>query len=211
MTTADIDRWEPLTVDEAADLFRDAPFRWWTAGGYALELHTARSWRTHADIDISICGSDTGPLRSYLAEWDIYVAADGVLTPWDGQLLDPAKHQNNLWCRETTDGPWRFDVPVGDGDATEWIYRRDRKIRLPWNEAVISAPNGVPYLTPELALLFKSKNLRAKDTLDARETIPTLGLVHLRRLKLLQNADHHWQRLLADIKLRANRTREGPT
>lgn len=70
MTTFDIDRWEPLTVDEAADLFRNAPFRWWIAGGYALELHTARSWRTHADIDISICGSDTGPLRSFLAEWD---------------------------------------------------------------------------------------------------------------------------------------------
>lgn len=200
MTLPDIDRWDPLTVDEAADLFADAPFRWWTAGGYALELHTGRSWRTHDDIDISICGFDVEMLRRHLPGWDIHIAADGLLTPWDGYGLDPARHQNNLWCREAPGGPWRADVPIGDGNVTEWVYRRDRTIRLPWSEAVLTTNNGVPYLAPDVALLFKSKNLLPKDTVDASEVIAGLGSKARGRLQDWLATDHPWQSLLQESK-----------
>src|SRR5262245_61992566 len=47
-------RWEPLSVAEVAALFRDAPFPWGLAGGYAVEQFLGtpmlRSKR-HAEVD----------------------------------------------------------------------------------------------------------------------------------------------------------------
>lgn len=208
MTLPDIDRWDPLAVDEAADLFTDAPFRWWIAGGYALELNTGRSWRDHDDIDIGVCGFDVELLRRHLAEWDIHIAAEGTLTPWDGEALDPTKSQNNLWCREALEDPWRMDVPIGDGETAEWVYRRDRTIRLPWSEAVLTTKNGVPYLAPDVALLFKSKILRPKDTIDASEVIPGLASSARGRLQNWLATDHPWQPSLQESQPETPQHRE---
>lgn len=76
---------------------------------------------------------------------------------------------------------------------------------------VLTTSNGVPYLIPELALLFKSRNLRAKDTMDATETIPTIDPFRLERLKLLLKTDHPWQALLDEAQHRTDRNRKGPT
>jgi hypothetical protein len=55
-----------------------------------------------------------------------------------------------------------------------------------------------PYLAPELQLLFKSKNFRTKDELDAIEAIPELTEARRLRLHELLPEDHPWQELLAD-------------
>lgn len=41
--------WSPMTVTETSAVFGAAPFRWYIAGGHALELAVGRSWRDHAD------------------------------------------------------------------------------------------------------------------------------------------------------------------
>ena len=41
--------------------------------------------------------------------------------------------------------------------------------------AVLRTTDGIAYLAPELQLLFKSKNRRLKDDVDAAEVIPALG------------------------------------
>src|SRR5947209_7130682 len=166
-------RWQPLTVPQIAALFADAPFRWWISGGMALELHTGRSWRTHEDADVGIRRVDAVLLSAVLDGWDVHVASQGVLRPWGGAPLDAARNENNLWCRSAPSEPWALDVTISDGDDDEWVFRRDPAVRRPWNEAVLLAGDGVPFLAPELQLLFKSKDLRAKDDVDAREVIPT--------------------------------------
>ncbi len=104
-----------MSVSEVVDLFGPATFRWWLAGGHALEAHLERSWRLHDDIDIGITRSDARRLRRFLDGWDIHVASDGVLTRWDRQSLDDpsAGAGNNLWCRPSADAPWRLDVLIG--------------------------------------------------------------------------------------------------
>ena len=52
---------------------------------------------------------------------------------------------------------------------------------------------GVPYLAPELQLLYKSKDIRPKDELDAAEVIPSLAADRRNRLHLLLREDHPWQ------------------
>lgn len=188
--------WEPLALDEVVAVFSGAPFRWWVAGGHALELHCDRSWRDHADTDVGICRADAGGLPALLGGWEIAVAADGELRLWDGAPLVADRHENNLWCRRRPGGPWELDVIVGEGDAGRWVYRRNPSITLPWSEVVLTGPTGVPYLAPEVQLLFKAKARRPKDHVDAREVIPSLDTARSTRLAAWLGPDHPWQELL---------------
>lgn len=56
-------------------------------------------------------------------------------------------------------------------------------------------PARCPYLSPDLQLLFKSKNPRPKDNLDAGRVIPELGAEHRERLIQLLPPEHPWQQL----------------
>lgn len=188
--------WHPMSLATVVELFASASFRWWVSGGTALELHLGDRWRDHDDIDIGVCRRDVVELREVLTGWDIWIAAAGRLTPWPGNSLDAARQENNLWCRPTAGDPWMLDVTVGEGDASQWVYRRDRRIRAPWDEAVLATSEAVPYLAPELQLLFKSTGVRAKDDLDARIVIPRLEEHRATRLRTLLPPDHAWQRLL---------------
>ena len=49
--------------------------------------------------------------------------------------------------------------------GTEWVFKRDESVRLPWDRAAHSVA-GVGHLRPEVALLFKAKHDRPKDRAD---------------------------------------------
>lgn len=185
-----------MALSAAIGSFRDAPLRWWVCGGHALELHLGASWRPHDDTDVSVLRGDVPGLRRVLDGWDLHLASGGVLTPWDGSAPDSARNQNNLWCRTSPDHPWSLDITVGDGDASQWIFRREPTLRAPWRDAVLTTADGVPYLAPELQLLFKSRTPRSKDTIDASEVIPHLESPRRDRLASLLPAGHPWRPLL---------------
>lgn len=196
MPRVDLGTWVPLDVEAVAIGFAAASFRWWVGGGLALELHLGRSWRQHGDTDVGIVRSDAGALHALLSGWDLHIAADGRLTPWRGQPLDPALHQNNVWCRAVPDGPWVLDVTVGGGSPMSWVYRRDPSVEVAWDDAVLRSADGIPYLAPELQLLFKSKDPRPKDHLDAAQVIPELDTDRRQRLGRLLPDEHPWKRLV---------------
>ena len=77
-----------------------------------------------------------------------------------------------MWCRKAPDQPWCLDITISEGDQKCWIYRRDPTLRVPLENAVLRSERGIPYLAPELQLLFKSKNNRTHDDRDATEVIP---------------------------------------
>ncbi len=103
---------------------------------------------------------------------------------------------NNTWARRKPEGPWQLDVTVGEGTESHWIYRRDPQITRPWHEAVLHTTDEVPYLAPDLQLLFKSKDLRPQDDLDAAEVIPGLTTAQLEFLSHHLGANHPWRGLL---------------
>lgn len=197
MTAASLGAWDPLGVDEVVAVFDGAPFRWWMTGGHALELHLGGSWRSHADTDVGICRADGPDVHRWLSSrgWDLHIGADGVLTPWHGSPLDAARSQNNVWCRPSPGTDWRLDIAVGSGTPDRWIYRRDETITRPWSDTVLRTADGVPYLAPELQLLFKSKGQRPKDDLDAAHVIAHLDPTRRQALATLLPPDHPWQAL----------------
>jgi len=196
MSSPELGPWEPLTLDDAVLTFAAAPCRWWISGGHALELHRQRSWREHDDTDVGVVRGDLPAVYALLSHWELHVAAAGQLTPWRGEPLSTDRHQNNVWCRLTASAPWQLDVTIGEGSKDNWIYRRDPTVQLPWDLAVLRTTDGIPYLAPELQLLFKSNNVRPKDDVDAAEVIPTLDARQHDFLARQLSADHPWQRLL---------------
>jgi hypothetical protein len=162
----------------------------------ALELHRGRSWREHDDADVGIVRQDLPALYGRLSSWDLHVAAGGVLSPWRGERLQADEHQNNIWCRLAVREPWLLDVTVGDGSSEHWIYRRDPTLQVPWELAVLRTPDGIPYLSPELLLIFKSKSKRPKDDLDAEEVIPALDEQQRDFLRRRLDLADPWRRLL---------------
>jgi hypothetical protein len=188
--------WKPLALEQVVRLFEGWPTRWWICGGVALELYVGRSWRAHEDSDVSILRGDATALRGVLAGWDIQIAASGVLTPWDGSAVATGSSQNNMWCRKAKGQPWCLDVTISDGDRERWIYRREPTLRVPWADAVLLTDQEIPYLAPELQLLFKSKNNRKKDDRDALEVIPALTTERRHRLRGFLPRDHPWQLLV---------------
>ena len=196
MVNSDLGTWAPLEIDAVVEIFSPARFRWWISGGRALELHLGRSWRDHDDIDVGVLRCELDSVHSLLAGWDLQVAAEGRLTPWSGELLDASLHQNGLWCRARPGGPWVLDMVVNEGSESGWIFRRDPSVQQSWDHAVLWTADGVPYLAPELQLLFKSKDPRPKDDVDAAQVIPALGHRHRRQLGRLLAPDHPWRHLL---------------
>lgn len=185
-------------MEQAALLFSEAPFRWWISGGHALELHIGKTWRSHEDIDVGVCSSQVAEAYVWLPDWELYIAAAGRLTAWDGRRLDGARSENNAWARESPDSPWRFDLTVGPCTPQHWENRRDPSVTRPWNHAVLHSPSGVPYLAPDLQLLFKAKHPRRKDHIDAEEVIPVLDSQARGFLAQHLSPQHPWQRLLAN-------------
>lgn len=188
--------WAPLSRDAAAGILEATGIRWWFTGGHALELHLGRSWREHVDVDVGVLRSDGLALAKALSGWDVRLAAAGRLSELPARPLQSALHENNLWVRTRASGPWCLDVTISEGNAETWRYRRRRNLCVPWSEAVLVDPDGLPYLAPDLQLLHKSVSMRAKDDIDASVVIPTLGPRHRDRLTAWLAPEHPWQVLL---------------
>jgi hypothetical protein len=182
-------------VSEVLIVFANAPFRWWISGGRALDLFVGRSWRTHVDTDVGVLRRDVPQLRTVIRSWDVQVAAAGILSTWQGQVPDSEQHENNLWCRKDSLQPWCLDVTIGEGDGEHWIYRRNPQIIADWKSAVLNSSDGIPYLAPEIQLLFKSKDIRDKDDTDAREVIPVLDVPRREWLLDRLPSEHPWRRI----------------
>jgi hypothetical protein len=63
-----------------------------------------------------------------------------------------------------------------DTEDDEWVFKRDRSIRGPLSDIGRRSPAGVPYLAPEVQLLYKAKTQPlAKDDADFQVALPLLG------------------------------------
>ncbi|HEU4896781.1 MAG TPA: amino acid transporter [Actinomycetota bacterium] len=193
------DPWEPVSIAGVAALLDGLPARWWIAGGWAIELFAGASIRDHDDVDVAVLRPDQLAVQAHLDGWDLRVAHGGGLAPWPpGRLLDPDEH--GIWARPSPASPWRLELLVDDVVDGQWVYRRNPVVRLPLERLGRTTVAGVPYLCPEVVLLYKSKRPRAADEHDARVAIPRLSAAERAWLAAAIAADapdHQWLPLLA--------------
>ncbi|OMF31270.1 nucleotidyltransferase domain-containing protein [Paenibacillus sp. FSL H8-0259] len=171
----DISNWKPLTVSEINKLFSVIPIHWCIAGGWALDLHLHKQTREHSDIDVIITREEQLIAYQYLMrDWMLYRAEDGKLSLWeDGEYLNST---NDVWVSKSDDSPWAFQLMIIDTEENSWTYKRDKSIRRPMAEIILKTVEGIPYLRPEIQLLYKAggSKVREKDINDFQTMLPTL-------------------------------------
>ena len=168
---------------------------WWFAGGWAIELFLNRTTRSHADVDIGCFRTDLGALLEQLPGWDVQIAADGRLTPLRSSASSLVPTAHGLWCRPAGSPCWVLEILVEDREGSDWVFRRDRRIRRNATDIVGHTDRGLRYLQPEIQLLYKSKNPRPHDDADFKAAWPALDRDtrswFLARLQAT-NRDHPW-------------------
>ncbi|HEY5107738.1 MAG TPA: hypothetical protein VII73_13375 [Caulobacteraceae bacterium] len=172
---ADHGAWSPLSVEETARLMSELGAPWWIAGGWAIDLFLGRTTREHADIDVAILRRDQPALARLLGDWDVHVAADGVLTRWKaGDWLEGgARHQ--FFARPTPQSDWAVEILLEEARAGRWRYRRNRAVSLPLARFGRISGAGVPFVAPEVALLFKSNRIdEDKNRADFEAALPAM-------------------------------------
>ena len=176
--------------------------RWWIAGGWAIEAFSGVS-RRHGDLDLSVPRQDLAMLRQHLAgRLDLWAADQQTLTvllPDDVATTSIADSCENVWARASGDEPWQYDIVLMHGDARRWVFKRNHRINLPWDQ-ITWTRDEIPYLRPEIQLLHKARGLRPKDQVDFDNTAPRLdepARTWLRDKLALAHPDHPWLTRLA--------------
>lgn len=164
---------------------------WAFGGGWACDAWTGRQSRAHADVDIVIWRADQPVFQSYFADWTWQTHAGGAARPWpQGTLLALPAH--NAHGRK---GGQEFEVLMQERAGEDWWYRRDPRVRMLAEQAMLLAPTGLPVLNPAIALLFKSKKPQPKDQHDFETVLPDLrseDRIWLRRALLTSDPEHAW-------------------
>jgi hypothetical protein len=63
---------------------------------------------------------------------------------------------------------------LDDSEEDRWVFRRDRKIQRPLWLTVRRDPSGIPFLAPEIQLLYKARPVRVEDRADFDQVAPRL-------------------------------------
>jgi hypothetical protein len=86
----------------------------------------------------------------------------------------PRSGVNSLWCRPAGEAEWLLEFLLDDAIEDEWVFRRQPDIRRRLSTIVRRTDAGLPYLAPEIQLLYKSRNPRPRDESDFRLIAPRL-------------------------------------
>jgi hypothetical protein len=176
--------WIPWRPDEVAQLLRDVTEPWYVAAGWALDLFRGRQTREHEDLEIAVpntpeaFGQVRGVLRDYMFE--VAGPEPNVLWPVDSPAFDKSFQ---TWVSEEgepdADGVpirvYKLDVFREPQRNGKWVCRRDESITMRYDEIIRRDAAGIPYLAPQVVLLFKAKHNRAKDNADLAGALPLLA------------------------------------
>jgi hypothetical protein len=165
-------RWDAWQSFEVAQRLAGVDVAWCVVAGWALDLFRGETTRDHHDLEIAVPSGGFGLIRTALAGFEFDVIGSGRRWPLDSPAFGVTYQ---TWVREPDTGVYRLDIFREPHDAGTWIYRRDESIRRPYQQIIMTSPDGVPYLAPEIVLLFKAKHDRAKDQSDFAGVLPRLG------------------------------------
>ncbi|MHA6765651.1 nucleotidyltransferase domain-containing protein [Streptacidiphilus sp. PAMC 29251] len=181
------------TPGEVAGRLAGLAAPWYVAGGWALDLLRGSQSREHEDIEIGIPAASFPEVRDRFPG----LVFDGVGSGriWEDAAPDVLAAVHQTWLRDPASGDYLLDVFREPHDGDTWICRRDETIRFPYHTIIHRTGDGIPYLAPELVLLFKAKHVRPKDQADFDTTVPLLTPAQratLAELVALVHPGHAW-------------------
>ncbi|MDN3310224.1 hypothetical protein QWJ90_04720 [Microbacterium oryzae] len=166
--------WAPLAPESVAEMLDETTSLWWLSGGAALDRWLGAPIRDRANIDVSTTSPHLpGLLGSLPATRSAWVTVDGTPVPWQEAPDDVDPHP--VLIHDDQRRAWVLQIAVEDGSDRAWIYRRDPRLQLPWDSAVLDM-DGIPTGAPEVQLLWKALRPRPEDDIDKDAVAPLLPL-----------------------------------
>jgi hypothetical protein len=160
-------------VHDVAKLMSGFNHPWWIAGGWAIDLFIGHVTRPHADIEIAILRSDQQALHAYLSDWELSKITPHGPARWlAGETLKIPVHE--IHCKREPGQPDKLEILLNESSDDQWLFRRDPTIRLPLAQLGKLSTDQIPFLAPEVVLLYKAKNPRAPDDDDFASAFPLL-------------------------------------
>lgn len=187
-------------VQELTQLFRNAPFHWAICGGYGLDIFLEQDTRTHGDIDLCVLEPDRAAAIGHMLSlgWQVYeFRGQGKVRP----IHSPSASDNgrNILCLKEGCDLIRFYPSEEEGLFYHEFFHTGLK-ELNYLEFLFSTTNdgylligqqpglqrelskafltrdGVTYLAPEIALLYKAANADQPEyQLDFQTAYPRLS------------------------------------
>ena len=201
--------WDPLSPAEAQELFSGLSAPWWISGGWAIDLFIGHQTRPHGDLDVLILRDDQLIFQKHLSHWDLSDRRLPDFTTWSkGDFLDPPI--NDIWGRRTPESPWAIQLMLMETDGDSWVFRREPTITGPISSLGRIAKSGIPYLSPQIQLLYKANNLQInRNNADFKNTLPFLNYEEaawLRQSLELCYPGHEWISKLSQRMKALNQT-----
>lgn len=172
-------------VTRAFALLRDCEARWSVAGGWAIDLFLGAQTRSHSDLDLAVLRADQWRVRRHLSgfEWRYAVPGQrGRLHDWaDGKRLEPPIHE--VHAQRMTPEPRALEILLNEAQGEMWHYRRDPAVTMPLEDVVRRTGHGIPYLVPEVVLLYKAREPAERDNADFAGALPRLEVEQRRWLR----------------------------
>jgi hypothetical protein len=186
--------WREVCPSECSPWLSALTVPWWIAGGWALDLYVGVQSRPHRDLDIGILRRDVLQVLAALHSWEFFEAKDRELTRLrEGDL--PRADVNSLWGRPAHTTQWTLELMLDESVGDRWLFRRQPLIQQSLSIAVRHNSEGIPYLAPEIQLLYKARSVRAQDQADFDHLAPRLSpeaRAWLRDALSLEYPGHNW-------------------
>jgi hypothetical protein len=144
-------------VSAVCSLLSDLTVPYWITGGWAIDLAVGRVTRDHADVDVMLLERDEHALWTDLPQASVQVAGHG--------------RRRTLGNKEL---PLPTDVFLAQADGTSWVHRRGAyRVTRPLAD-ITRHRDGIPFLAPEVVLLFKARSTADRDRHDVETALPVL-------------------------------------
>jgi hypothetical protein len=174
-------------------------------GGWAIDLFVGEVTREHEDLEVGIFRAHQAALHSHYGDWSAFKVADpGGWSPWEAdEQLELPIHQI-LFRAPGSDppDPWEPSYELdrqfflNDAEDGVWSSRRDPRITLQLEHLTQRrTPDGIPFVAPEVQLLYKAKHAGKKDEHDFRLVVDSIIGVRRRWLREaleLVHPGHRW-------------------
>lgn len=173
---------------------------WYIAGGWAIDLFLNRRTREHEDVEVATLRDDQRELRTHLTGWQFSKALPGKggLQTWEeGEWLELPVHE--IHARREGGEPSSLEILLNESEGDVWRYRRNPAVTRYLADIGMTSSHGIPFLRPEIVLLYKAKRPRARDEEDfsnVLESLATEARGWLRRAVELCHPGHAWLREL---------------
>ena len=212
-------------LKSASQVMNNMNAKWCFAGGWAIDLFLGKESRGHKDLDIVVFKNEIHEVISYMKTkgWRIETPTRQGFLPVTEENVSELEI-DNMWCMNEAypldylkvdeQGSCNFyqyerdvqevfdflEVLLNSTEGGYFIYQQNPSIRLEMSRAIFEN-NGLPYLAPEIVLLYKSKYLSEDNQADFDLVSAKLDSEQIKWLKEAltteYGSDHPWVQALS--------------